>query len=307
MRRVPLVFLSNLWQQKSTLLIVFCVAVSVGLLAKVVMKYVWTYQSTIALMPATKAANTALQTVVERYNSSHTLSKLRVYASNTVHDSTRGPHGEEADFVVVSPGQGIPNNYSVVAALNEEKVIVLSHKSNRFTRLTDIRDAVIHIVHVHDYDELVLKKVFTFFHVDAQKNTINSIPLDTFLASKIVPKRVVYAFFLNPFSAAAEAIFRASGARVCDACSLIEIDLATLAEEARLFFSVSLKKGEVRMRPLLPVEDLDTVSAFTYLVARASVRDEVVYRLLSFLYASRQAIQEKVAREVSLTIDGLSE
>jgi len=43
-----------------------------------------------------------------------------------------------------------------------------------------------------------LRKLFDFFEIPDQRNTITTISVDQFLASKIVPNRVVYALFINP-------------------------------------------------------------------------------------------------------------
>jgi hypothetical protein len=56
-----------------------------------------------------------------------------------------------------------------------------------------------------------------------------------------------------------------------------------LADYSYLFFSSTIKKGELSIHPLLPSEDIDTVSAFTYLVARTSVSEEVISKILTFL------------------------
>jgi hypothetical protein len=92
-------------------------------------------------------------------------------------------------------------------------------------------------VNTNDYAEGVLRELLDFFETTEQRNKINSISLDNFLESKILPNRVVS----------------------------------------------TIKKGELSIHPLLPSEDIDTVSAFTYLVARTSVSEEVISKILTFL------------------------
>jgi len=58
---------------------------------------------------------------------------------------------------------------------------------------------------------------------------------------------------------------------------------------------------------LLPSEDIDTVAAFTYLVARTSVGEEMIARILTFLNASKKLILDKVSRDAFLNVEGISE
>jgi len=88
---------------------------------------------------------------------------------------------------------------------------------------------------------------------------------------------------------------------------IIEIDLAELADYSHLFFSSTIKKGELSIHPLLPEEDIDTVSGLTYLVARTSVNEEVIYRILTFLNTSKKLIFDKVSRDALINIEGISE
>jgi len=300
MLRSLLIFLQN---QKAKLIFVCFAALAMLLVAKIVIKYTGTYNSVIATTPTTKSANTLLQSVVESYNNSHSLSKFTIYEASNIDENL----GSQADFAVISPGTVIPNEFEVIASLNEEKLILVSHQGNRFEYLKDIHNATINIVHVDDYDEGVLRRLFDFFETAEQQNKIAVMTLDDFLESKISPNRTVYAFFLNPFSSTASKIFKTSGQRLCDKCNVIEVDLAELAEYSHRFFSSTIKKGELRIHLLLPPEDIDTVSAFTYLVAKTSVSEEVVYRMLTLLNTSRKLIFDKAYRETLLSIEEISE
>src|SRR5262249_11594090 len=125
--------------------------------------------------------------------------------------------------------------------------------------------------------------------------------------SKILPNRLVYAFFLNPFASTAIKVFKTKTQKLQEKIDIIEIDLAELVKYSHVFFPSTIKKGELRIHPLLPHEDIDTVSAFTYLVARTSVSEEVVYRMLTSLNASRKLILDKVSRDALLNIEEISE
>ena len=300
MLRSLLTYLQN---HKATLILVCFAALAMLLVAKIVLKYTGTYNSIIATTPTTKSANTLLQGVIESYNSSHSLSKFKMYEVSNIDESV----GSKADFAVISPGTVIPNEFEVIASLNEEKLVLVSHHGNHFEYLKDIHNAIINMVPVDDYDEGVLRKLFDFFEVVDQKNKIAVITLEDFLASKISPNRTVYAFFLNPFSSTSSKIFKTSGQRLCDKCNVIEVDLAELAEHSHRFFSSTIKKGELRIHPLLPPEDIDTVSAFTYLVAKTSASEEVVYRMLTLLNTSRKVVFDKSYRDSLLSIEEISE
>jgi hypothetical protein len=114
----------------------------------------------------------------------------------------------------------------VIASLNEEKVILLSDKGNYLEQLQDIRNTTINIVPIHEYDERVLRKLLDFFEMPEQRNTITTIALDHFWASKIVSKPVVYAFFLHPLSSTSHKIFKTKMQKVREKLAVIEIDLA---------------------------------------------------------------------------------
>jgi len=131
--------------------------------------------------------------------------------------------------------------------------------------------------------------------------------LDDFLVSKIVQNSVVYVFFLNTFSSTSHKIFKTSIQALRNKLDVIEIDLAALADYSYLFFSSTIKKGELSIHPLLPSEDIDTVSAFTYLVARTSVGEEAISSILTFLNASKKLILDKVSKEAFLNVEGISE
>jgi len=248
-----------------------------------------------------------LQTVIESYNSSHSISKLKLHEISTFDKSANLHSGENIDFAVIAPGTPIPNGFEVIASLNEEKIVLVSHKGNHFEQLRDVGNATINIVNINDYDEGVLRKLFDFFETTEQRNKINVISLDNFLASKILPNRIVYAFFLNSFSSTSHKIFKTSIQKLRDKLDVTEIDLAALADSSYLFFSSAIKKGELSIHPLLPREDIDTVSAFTYLVARTTVSEEVISRILTFLNASKKLIHDKVSRDAFLNVEGISE
>ena len=300
MLRSLLTYLQN---QKTKLILVCFAALAFLLVAKIIIKYTGTYKSIIATTSTTHSANTLLQSVIESYNSSHVLSKFELHETGNL-DAI--PH-LKADFAVVSPGTVIPNEFEVIASLNEEKIVIVSHKSNNFVYLRDIRNATVNIVHINGYDEMILSKLFDLFEIAAQQNKITIMSLDNFLESKILPNRTVYAFFLNPFSSTASKIFKTNGQQLCDKCNIIELDLAELAEYSYRFFPSTIKKGELRIRPLLPPEDIDTISAYTYLVAKTSVSEEVVYRMLTLLNTSRKIIFDKTSRDSLLGIEEISE
>jgi hypothetical protein len=304
MRRSILTTLQN---QKSKIVLWGLIAISVLLLTRVAIKYIWPYKHIIATTSATKSANTLLQTVTESYNGSHSLSKLKIDEISAFDEGTSLNSGASIDFAVIAPGTSIPNGFEVIASLNEEKVVLVSHKGNHFEQLKDIGNATINIVHVNDYDEGVLRKLFDFFEATEQKNKINVISLDTFLESKISPNRVVYAFFLNPFSSTSQEIFKTRIPKLRDRLDVAEIDLAELADYSYLFFSSTIKKGELSIHPLLPSEDIDTVAAFTYLVARTSVSEEMIAKILTFLNASKKLILDKVSGDAFLNVEGISE
>jgi hypothetical protein len=88
------------------------------------------------------------------------------------------------------------------------KIVLVSHKGNHFEQLKDISNTTIDIVSVNGYDEGVLRKLFDFFETTEQRNKIDVISLENFLESKILPNRVVYAFFLNPLSSTSHKIFK---------------------------------------------------------------------------------------------------
>jgi hypothetical protein len=216
-------------------------------------------------------------------------------------------NGERADFAVVTPGTVIPNGYEVIASLNEEKVVLVNHKGSRFEQVKNISNATVHIVKMNDYSEGVLRKLFDLFEMKEQRNKIDLISLENFLEAKVLPNRTVYAFFLNPFSSTSNTMFKTKIQGSPAKFNIVEIDLAELADYSHLFFSSIIKKGELRIHPLLPDEDIDTVSAFTYLVARTSLNEEVVDRILTFLNTSRKLIFDKGSKDVSINIEGISE
>jgi len=272
------------------------------LFVRIATKYPWSYKNIIVTTSATKSANALLQTVTESYNGSHSLSKFKMYEINTFDENTSLSNGERIDFAVIAPGTTIPNGFEVIASLNEEKIVLLSSKRNHFEQLKDIENATINIVNNNDYDEGVLRKLFDFFETTEQRNRINTISLDNFLESKTLPNRVVYAFFLNPLSSTSYKMFKTRIQKLRDKLDVTEIDLAGLADYSYLFLSSTIKKGELSIHPLLPSEDIDTVSAFTYLVARTSVSEEVISRILTFLNASKKLILDKVSRESFLNV-----
>ncbi len=297
----------NLQSRKSKVFL-WCLAVlAILLFSRMVIKYLWAYKNIIATTSATKSTNTALQTIVESYNSSHSLSKLKMYEISNFDENIRLNNGERADFAVISPGTVIPNGFEVIASLNEEKIVLFSHKGNHFEQLKDIRNATVNIVKMNDYSEGVLRKLFDLFEVIDQRNKIDIVSSANFLESKILPNRTVSAFFLNPLSSASTSMFKTKIQRLRGKFDIIEVDLAKLADYSHLFFSSIIKKGELSIHPLLPDEDIDTVSAFTYLVARTSVNEEVIYRILTFLNTSKKLIFDMVSRDVLINIEGISE
>jgi TRAP-type uncharacterized transport system substrate-binding protein len=159
---------------------------------------------------------------------------------------------------------------------------------------------------MNDYSEGVLRKLFDLFEMKEQRNKIDMISLDNFLESKVLPNRTVYAFFLNPFSSPSNTMFKTKIQRSHIKFDIVEI-VAESADYSHLFFSSTIKKGELRIHPLLPDEDIDTVSAFTYLVARTSLNEEVIDRILTFLNTSKKLIFDKGSRDVSINIEGISE
>jgi hypothetical protein len=183
----------------------------------------------------------------------------------------------------------------------------MSSKGSHFEQLKDIRNATITIVSIHDYDEGVVKKLLDFFEMPEQSNTVNVISLDHFLVSKIVSARVVYVFFLHPLSSTSRTIFKTKMQKVREKLDVTDIDLADLTNYSHLFFSSTIKKGELSIHPLLPSEEMDTVSALTYLVARTSVREEVISRILTFLNASTKLLLDKGSMEAFFTVEGISE
>jgi hypothetical protein len=230
-----------------------------------------------------------------------------MYEVSNLDESVRSKDRHGIDLAVIPPGTVIPNGFEVIASLNEEKVVLMSHKGNHFEQLRDISNATFNIVNVNDYDEGVLRKLGDFFDIAGQLNKIYAISLDNFLESKVLPNRTVYVLFLNPFSSTSHKIFKTKLQRLREKLDIIEIDLAELTDYFFLFFSSTIKKGELSIRPLLPDEDIDTVSAFTYLVARTSVSEETVYNVLTFLNASKKLIFEKVSRDALINIEGISE
>src|SRR2546430_1466913 len=189
--------LTTFRNQKSKIVLWCLVALTMLLLQKVAIKYLWSYKNMIVTTPATKSANALFQTFVESYNSSHSLSKFKMYEINTFDENTSLSNGERIDFAVIAPGTTIPNGFEVIASLNEEKIVLLSSKRNHFEQLKDIGNATINIVNINDYDEGVLRKLFDFFETAEQRNKIDIISLCNFLESKTLATRVVYAFFLN--------------------------------------------------------------------------------------------------------------
>jgi hypothetical protein len=299
--------LTTFQHQRSKIVLLCCIALAILLFSKLMIQHIWTYKNVIATTPATKPANTLLQTIIDSYNSSHTLSKLQMAEVRTFDEGASSDSGESYNFAVIAPGTPIPNGFEVIASLNEEKVVLVCYKENHFGQLQEISNATINIVHINDYDEGVLRKLLDFFETPDQRNKIYVISLENFLESKILPNRAVYAFFLNPFSSTSNTIFKTRLQKLHDKLHVTEIDLAELVDYSPLFFSSTLKKGELNIHPLLPSEDIDTVSAYTYLVARTSVSEEVISRILTSLNASKKLIHDKVARNALLNVEGISE
>ena len=129
----------------------------------------------------------------------------------------------------------------MIASLNEEKVILLSHKGNHFEQLREISNAAIHLVTLHAYDEGVLRNLLEFFEIPEQRNTMTTISLDNFLASKIVPNHVVYALFVNPRAATVRKMLKTKMQPIREKLDVIDIDVAALTDASRLFVSSTLK------------------------------------------------------------------
>src|SRR5262249_57072498 len=104
--------------QKARLLLVCFAALALLLFARIIIKYTGTYNSIIATTSATHSANTLLQSLIESYNSSHSLSKFEMHETSHLDAIAR----LKADFAVVNPGTVIPNEFDVIASLNEEKI-----------------------------------------------------------------------------------------------------------------------------------------------------------------------------------------
>ena len=224
--------LTTFQNQKSKIVLWCLVVLTMLLFVKIATKYLWSYKNIIVTTSATKSANTLLQTVIESYNGSHALSKFKMYEINAFDENTSLSNGERIDFAVIAPGTTIPNGFEVIASLNEEKIVLLSSKRNHFEQLKDIANATINIVNSNDYDEGVLRKLFDFFETTEQRNRINTISLDNFLESKTLPNRVVYAFFLNPFSSTSYKMFKTRIQKLRDKLDVTEIDLARIIHES---------------------------------------------------------------------------
>src|SRR4030095_14008745 len=93
--------LTTLQHQKSKILFWVLAGLSLLLLTRIATRYIWSYKSIIATTSATKSANALLQTLVENYNSSHSLSKLSLYETNTFNESTSVSNKESIDFAVI--------------------------------------------------------------------------------------------------------------------------------------------------------------------------------------------------------------
>jgi hypothetical protein len=299
--------LTTVQQQKAKLVFWVLTGVCLLLLARIGTRYLWSYNSLIATTSATKAVNALLQTLVERYNRSHTLSKLSLSDASPIQDNPSESGREPPDFAVIAPGMPLPTGFEVIASLNEEKVILLSPKGNHFEQLREVNHASMHLVTLHAYDEGVLRNLLDFFEIPEQRNTMTTMTLDQFLAAKSVPNRVVYALFVNPRALTARKMLKTTMQPRREKLDVLDIDVAALMDASRLFVSSTLKKGELSLHPLLPREEMDTISALTYLVARTSVRDEVVTRLLTFLNASTKLLLDTGTMETLFTIEGISE
>jgi hypothetical protein len=124
--------LTRFRNQKSKIVLLCCVVLSILLFSKLVIKYMWSYKNVIVTTSATKSANTLLQTLIESYNSSHSLSKLTMYEISNFDESGGLNNGRGSDFAVIPPGTVILNGFEVIASLNEEKAMLVSHKGNHF-------------------------------------------------------------------------------------------------------------------------------------------------------------------------------
>ena len=299
--------LHTVQQQKSKLVFWVLAGLFLLLLARIATRSLWSYNSLIATTSATTSVNALLQTLVESYNRSHILSKLSLSDTSPIQDSTSESRRDSPDFAVIAPGTPIPTGFEVIASLNAEKVILLSHKGNHFEQLREISNAAIHLVTIHAYDEGVLRNLLDFFEITKQRNTMTTMSLDHFLASKIVPNRVVYAMFVNPRAATVRKMLKTKMQPIREKLEVLDLDVADLTEDSRLFVPSTLKKGELSLHPLLPSEEMDTVSALTYLVARTSVREEVIARLLTFCNASTKLLLDTGAMETLFTVEGISE
>jgi hypothetical protein len=299
--------LTTFQHQKAKLVLWVLGGLFILLLTRITTRALWSYNSIIATTVATKSVNTLLQTLVESYNRSHVLSKLSLSETSPVHDSPRASRRDSPDFAVIAPGTPIPTGFEVIASLNAEKVILLSHKGNHFEQLRELSNASMHLVTIHEYDEGVLRNLLDFFEIPEQRNTITTMTVDHFLASKIVPNRVVYVLFVNPLAATTRQMLKTKLQPIREKLDILDIDVADLTDDSRLFVSSTLKKGELSLHPLLPREEMDTVSAPTYLVARTSIREEVVTRLLTFFNASTKLLLDTGAMETIFTVEGISE
>src|SRR4029450_6518506 len=130
--------LTTFQHQKSKILLWVLAGLSLLLLTRIATRYLWSYTSIIATTSATQSANALLQTLVERYNRSHSLSKLGLSETSTFNEGTSVRHRESIDFAVVAPGSPIPTGFEVIASLNEEKIILMSYKGSHFEQLKDI-------------------------------------------------------------------------------------------------------------------------------------------------------------------------
>src|SRR5262245_48788056 len=130
--------LTTVQQQKSKLVFWVLAGLFLLLLARIATRSLWSYNSLIATTSATTSVNALLQTLVESYNRSHILSKLSLSDTSPIQDSTSESRRDSPDFAVIAPGTPIPTGFEVIASLNAEKVILLSHKGNHFEQLREI-------------------------------------------------------------------------------------------------------------------------------------------------------------------------
>jgi hypothetical protein len=100
--------LTTCQNQKSKIVLWCLVALTVLLFARIAIKHIWSYKNIIATTPATKAANALLQTIIESYNGSHSLSQLRIYEISNFDENAHLNSGESIDFAVIAPGTTIP-------------------------------------------------------------------------------------------------------------------------------------------------------------------------------------------------------